>query len=115
MALATWNGVAIPGIRDVEEPDSLQADEQATAGGVLRRDVVAYRPQWVLTTAPIPTAQAVALRDALRATCYGAGLFSIDGGPEISALASPARLRRLLAADYRVVEITITQQEGQTA
>ena len=115
MALATWNGIPIPGIRDVEEEDILQADEHATAGGRLRRDTVGYRRRWVLRTAPIPTAQAEALRAELRRTCYGSGQFAIDGGPPITCYASPPRLRRVLGADYRVVELTITEQEAQTA
>lgn len=110
---AYWNGVPIPRIREIDEPDVLQADEAATAGGVLRRDVVVYRPQWVLTTAPVPAAEAEALRAELRRTCYGAGLFSIDGSPEIRAYASPPRIR-WVPGGYRVVELTITAQEGRT-
>ena len=109
---AYWNGVPIPRIREIEEPDVLQADEQTTAGGVLRRDVVVYRRQWVLTTAPVPAAEAEALLVELRRTCYGTGLFSIDGMDEVRAYASPPRIR-WVNRQYRTIEITITAQEGQ--
>lgn len=113
MAIAHWNGVPIPGIRDIEENDLLQADEQATAGGMLRRDVVVHRRRWTLRTAPIPVAQAEQLRAALRAMCYGPGQFAIAGQPAVAAYADPPTVRWVLGTDRRVVELTITEQFGR--
>lgn len=113
MAVATWNGQPIPGIRDVDEEDVLQADEDTTAGGSLRRDVVAYRRQWTLRTAPISAAQAEAIRDAIRTSVYGVGQFWVQGmSAPVEALADPPRMQWLLGG-YRQVELTIKERTGR--
>lgn len=113
MAIATWNGHPIPGVKEIDEEDTLQADEGTTAGGALRRDVVSYRRQWTLRTAPVPVVEAEALRDAIRASVYGVGLFWLEGLPEpIDALADPPLVRWVLR-NYRQVELTIRERTGR--
>ena len=115
MASATWNGQPIPGIRDVSEEDVLLADESTTAGGSLRRDVVAYRRQWTLRTAPISADEADAICQAIRASVYGVGQFWVKGLPgPVEALADPATVRWVFELPgKKQVELTIKERQGR--
>lgn len=110
MAVATWNGVEIPAVREIRQGYDLKADEQDTAGFNLRRDVIGYRRFWTLQTAPVKPDRVAPLIEAIEAVVFGEGDFWVKGLPgSVKALADPPEVTHD-SLGYVTVSVTIKER-----
>lgn len=78
MPIAQFNGIDIPLIYSLRIRRAIIADEARTAGGTLRRDLVAVKSVWSMTTRPMLLADRDALIDHLDGIGWDAGDFWLD-------------------------------------
>ncbi len=72
---ASFNGIEIPRVYDVQITRQVQGDRARTAGGKFRQDVIAEKRIWTLQTRPMPLSMAIPLTNYLRSTLYTEGAF----------------------------------------
>lgn len=76
---ASFAGIEIPKVYDVQVSYQLIGDRARTAGGRLRQDAIADKRVWTIQTRPMTLAQATPLLTHLRGTLYAEGAFWIKG------------------------------------
>jgi hypothetical protein len=74
----TFGGITIPLIYHQEVTRELMADEQRTAGGKLRMDIVAFKRIWSLETRPMTTTERDNIINYLDSIYYGVAPFHLD-------------------------------------
>ena len=96
---ATFAGIEIPRIYDVEVSRRHLGERARTVGGKLRADTVAVKRVWTIQTRPMSLAQASLLLSHLQGTLYAAGAFWIKGlGSPVTARIDPDSLSEQVVA-----------------
>ncbi len=79
MSIAKIGGIPVPYVYAIVIEREVIGDEERTAGGKLRRDVVAVKRTWRLQTRPLTKAEAPASTNHLDAIMYGTTTFELEG------------------------------------
>ncbi len=96
---ATFDGIEIPRIYDVQVAHKHIGEKARTAGGKLRSDTVAVKRVWTIMTRPMTLDTANTLLTHLRGTLFAEGAFWVKGldGP-IAAKIDPGQLQETVVA-----------------
>ena len=110
MAFATFDGIEIPKVFDLDMEDEVQGDFGRTAGGKERGDVIGVKRTVTLRTRPITQAERDALVGYLRSILYRYGTFSMDGEEPFTARVTLQQRRNYVLPDRWELTLTVIEQ-----
>ncbi len=99
---ASFNGIEIPNVAEVDVARRLYGETAQTAGGKLRRDIVAVKRIWTIRSIVATLDDIKPLLDNLESTLYAEGLFWLkefgNPGNSVLAMVDPESLTEQIGA-----------------